>query len=202
MKYANLKLQEKINLLKSTLPTTFKITVVKVDLTQSTSQFMELQIRGEGGVDRIRNITDEQITNDLTNITGIAGVQVYGGQQKSIEVRLNQKACDAYGITMAQVTNLLNNNGKDKTFVGSVKEGSEKFFVDVTSEYTDVNDIGDIAVKQNGSVTLKDIAQIIFGVKEQTSYSRINGLEAVTVTLVNDTQANLIDLSHKTLSVN
>jgi len=50
-------------------------------------------------------------------------------------------------------------------------------------------------------VTLKDIAQIIFGVKEQTSYSRINGLEAVTVTLVNDTQANLIDLSHKTLSV-
>jgi multidrug efflux pump subunit AcrB/ABC-type multidrug transport system ATPase subunit len=201
MKYANLKLQEKINLLKSTLPTTFKITVVKVDLTQSTSQFMELQIRGEGGVDRIRNITDEQITNDLTNITGIAGVQVYGGQQKSIEVRLNEKACNAYGITMAQVTNLLNNNGKDKTFVGSVKEGTEKFFVNVTSEYTDVNDIGNITVKQKGSVTLKDIAQIIFGVKEQTSYSRINGLEAVTVTLVNDTQANLIDLSHKTLSV-
>ena len=111
-------------MLKPTLPTAFKITVVKVDLTQSTSQFMELQIRGEGGVDRIRNITDEQITNELENITGIAGVQVYGGQQKSIEVRLNEKACKAYGITMAQVTNLLNNNGKDKTFVGSVKEGS------------------------------------------------------------------------------
>ena len=48
MKYANLKLQEKINLVKGTLPTEFRITVVKVDLTQSTSQFMELQIRGEG----------------------------------------------------------------------------------------------------------------------------------------------------------
>jgi multidrug efflux pump subunit AcrB/ABC-type multidrug transport system ATPase subunit len=201
MKYANLKLQEKINLVKLSLPTEFRITVVKVDITQSISQFMELQIRGDGGVDRIRNITDEQITNDLQNITGIAGVQVYGGQQKSIEVRLNEKACKAYGITMAQVTNLLNNNGKDKTFVGSVKEGNNKFFVNVTSQYTDVNDIGNITVKQNGSVTLKDIAQIIFGVKEQTSYSRINGQEAVTVTLINDTQTNLIDLSHKTLNV-
>ena len=199
MKYANLKLQEKINLIKASLPTEFRITVVKVDLTQATSQFMELQIRGEGGIDRIRNVTDEQITPELENITGIAGVQVYGGQAKSIEIRLNEKACKAYGISMAQVTNLLNNNGKDKTFVGSVKEGNNKLFVHVTSEYTDVNDIGNIIVKQNGSVTLKDIAQIIFGVKEQTSYSRINGLEAVTATLINDNQVNLIELSHKTL---
>ena len=201
MKFANLKLQEKINLIKGTLPGEFRITVVKIDLTQVTSQFMELQIRGEGGIDRIRNITDMDISPELENITGIAGVQVYGGQAKSIEVRLNEKACKAYGITMAQVTNLLNNNGKDKTFVGSVKDGTNKLFVNVTSEYTDVNEIGNITVKQNGFVTLKDIAEIIFGVKEQTSYSRVNGLDAVTVTLVNDNQVNLIDLSHKTLDV-
>lgn len=201
MKYANLKLQEKINLVKTTLPAEFRITVVKIDITQIASQFMELQIRGEGGIDRIRNITDKEISPELENITGIAGVQVYGGQAKSIEVRLNEKACKAYGISMAQVTNLLNNNGKDKTFVGSVKEGTNKLFVNVTSEYTDVNEIGNIIVKQNGSVTLKDIADIIFGVKEQTSYSRVNGLDAVTVTLINDNQANLIDLSHKTLNV-
>jgi len=68
MKYANLKLQEKINMVKATLPTEFKISVVKIDLTQTTSQFMELQIRGEGGIDRIRNITDQEITPELENI--------------------------------------------------------------------------------------------------------------------------------------
>ena len=201
MKFANLKLQEKINLVKTSIPTEFRINVVKIDLTQITSQFMELQVRGEGGIDRIRNITDKEITPELENINGIAGVQVYGGQQKSIEIRLNEKACKAYGISMAQVTNLLNNNGKDKTFVGSVKDGNNRLFVNVSSEYTDIKDIGNIAVKQNGSITLKDIAQIFFGVKEQTSYSRVNGLDAVTVTLMNDNQSNLIDLSHKTLDI-
>jgi len=199
MKYANLKLQEKINQVKASLPTEFKISVVKIDLTQTTSQFVELQIRGSGGIDRIRNITDKEISPELENINGIAGVTVFGGQQKSIEIRLNEKACKAYGISMSQVTSLLNNNGTEKTFVGTVKEGTNKLFVNVTSDYTDVNDIGNIIVKQNGSVSLKDIATIFFGVKEQTSYSRINGLEAVTVTLVNDNQANLIDLSHKTI---
>ena len=35
-----------------------------------------------------------------------------------------------------------------------------------------------------------------FGVKEQNSYSRVNGLDAVTISLANDNQANLINLSH------
>jgi multidrug efflux pump subunit AcrB/ABC-type multidrug transport system ATPase subunit len=37
-------------------------------------------------------------------------------------------------------------------------------------------------------------------VKEVTNISRVNGMEAVTISLVNDTQTNLIDLSKKTLA--
>lgn len=200
LKYANLKLQEKIDAVKGTLPSEFVVNVIKIDLQQLTNQFMELQVRGEGGVDRIRNFADREITPDLENIDGIAGVQVYGGQENSIEVRLDERACKANGISMGQIRTLLNNNGASKAFVGRVVDGSNKYFVNVVSDYTNVRDIGNIVVKQNGPVLLKDIAQIFFGVKQQTSYSRVNGLDAVTISLVNDNQANLIDLSHKALA--
>jgi multidrug efflux pump subunit AcrB/ABC-type multidrug transport system ATPase subunit len=196
LKYANLKLQEKMDLIKSSIPTEFIINVVKLDIQQLTNQFMDLQVRGEGGIDRIRNIADREIKPEFENIDGIAGVQVFGGQENSIEVRLNEKACKAYGISMGQVRNLLNNNGKAKTFAGKIKEGSNELFVNVTSDYTDVQDIGSIIVKKDGPVLLRDVAEIFFGVKEQSSYSRVNGLDAVTITLINDNQANLIDLSH------
>ncbi len=88
-----------------------------------------------------------------------------------------------------------------KAFVGKVKDGNNGLFVNVTSEYTDVKEIGNIAVKRTGQLLLRDIAEIFFGVKEQTSYSRVNGLDAVTVSLINDTQSNLIDLSHKALNM-
>ncbi len=196
LKYANLKLQEKIDIVKSSIPAEFIINVIKIDLEQLTNQFMELQVRGEGGIDRIRNIADREIKPELENIDGIAGVQVYGGQENSIEIRLNENACKANGITMGQIRNLLNNNGANKTFAGKVTEGSNELFVNVTSEYTDVREIGNIIVKKSGPVLLRDVAEIFFGVKEQSSYSRVNGLDAVTITLVNDNQANLIDLSH------
>lgn len=199
LKYANLKLQEKINAVKSSIPSEFRINVIKIDLEKLTNQFMELQVRGEGGADRIRNVADREIKTELENIDGIAGVEVYGGQENSIEIRLNEKACKAYGITMGQVSALLNNNGTNKTFAGTVLDGKNKLFVNITSEYTDVNEIGSIIVKQDGPVLLRDISEIIFGVKEQSSYSRVNGLDAVTITLVNDNQANLIDLSHKAI---
>jgi multidrug efflux pump subunit AcrB/ABC-type multidrug transport system ATPase subunit len=200
LKYANLKLQEKIDIVKGSIPPEFIINVIKIDLEQLTNQFMELQVRGEGGIDRIRNIADREIKPEFENIDGIAGVQVYGGQENSIEIRLNEKACKANGISINQVRNLLNNNRANKTFAGKVVDGSNELFVNVTSEYTDVKEIGNIIVKSAGPVLLRDVAEIFFGVKEQSSYSRVNGLDAVTITLINDNQANLIDLSHAALS--
>jgi multidrug efflux pump subunit AcrB/ABC-type multidrug transport system ATPase subunit len=199
LKYANLKLQEKIDIVKSTIPADFFINVIKIDLKELTNRFIELQVRGEGGIDRIRNIADREIKPRFENINGIAGVQVFGGKENSIEIRLNEKACKANGISIGQVRTLLNNNGAKKAFVGKVYDGSNKLFVNVSSEYTDVKDIGNLIVKNSGPVLLKDVAEIIFGVKEQSSYSRVNGLDAVTISLANDNQANLIDLSHVTI---
>jgi multidrug efflux pump subunit AcrB/ABC-type multidrug transport system ATPase subunit len=199
LKYAHLKLQEKIDIVKNSLPEEFIINIMKVDTRLMTNQFMSLQVRGEGGVDRIRNIADRDIKTDLENIDGIAGVQVFGGKENSIEVRLNEKACKSLGITLSQVRSLLNNNSQDKTFVGKVVDGKDEFFVNVTSYYTDVKDIGSLIVKQDGPVLLRDIAEIFYGVKEETSYSRVNGLDAVSINLVNDNQANLIQLSHAAL---
>jgi len=200
LKYANLKLREKIDIVKNSIPEDFIINVYKLDLEQMNNQFMTLQVRGEGGVDRIRNIADREIVPRLENIDGIAGTRVYGGQENSIEVRLNEKACKANGITMGQIRMLLSNNGREKTFAGKVVDGGNELFVNITSEYTDIMDIGNIIVKQNGPVLLRDIAEIFYGVKERTSYSRTNGLEDVTINLVNDNQANLIKLSHNTVA--
>ena len=48
---------------------------------------------------------------------------------------------------------------------------------------------------------LKDVATVFFDMKEETSYSRVNGKDAVSVSLLADSQANLIQLSHRTVGV-
>jgi multidrug efflux pump subunit AcrB/ABC-type multidrug transport system ATPase subunit len=199
-KYAYLKLQEKVNEIQSSMPQNVRVNVAKVDLKQMNSQFMELQARGEGGIDRVRTIVDQDIKPDLENIDGIASVNVYGGKQKSIEIILDTKACEAYHITPGRIRSLLSQNSSSRTYVGNLKEKRVQYFVHVTAEYTKVEDIENLVVA-NGPILLKDVAEVRFGVKEETSYSRVNGKDAVTILLVNDSQANLIELSAATRKV-
>ena len=201
LKYSYLKLQEKVNMISGTIPDEFMVNIIRIDLEQMNTMFMDLQVRGEGGADRVRNVADKDIKPELENIDGIAGVEIYGGREKSIEVRLDQEACKAYGITLNRVTSAISGNNMDKTFAGRVIHGDKRLFVNVSAEYSDVTEIGNIVIKQEGPVLLKDIADIFFGIKEEDSFSRVNGLEAVTISLVYDNQMNIIDLSHNTLEV-
>lgn len=199
-KATSLKLEERMKEVSSTLPEDFTVRVQKVDMAMMANNFMTLQVRGSGGVDRVRNVVDEKITTELENIDGVAGVNVYGGREKAIEVRLDKEACKALNLNTARIASLLSGNAQERVFVGNVKESDSQFFVHVNSSYTKVSDLENIVVAP-GPVLLKDIATIFFDLKEETSFSRVNGKEAISVSLVNDAQANLIDLSHRTIAV-
>lgn len=125
-KYAYLKLQEKIENVKSSLPPEFIVNVLKIDTEQISNQFMDLEIRGSGGSNRIRNIVNNNIQNEIANIDGIASVEVFGGREKSIEIILNKEASESYGITPSQISSLINQNDKQRTFVGLVKSEDKK----------------------------------------------------------------------------
>ncbi|MDR3251691.1 MAG: efflux RND transporter permease subunit, partial [Tannerella sp.] len=150
--------------------------------------------------DRVRNIVDEEIISEFENIDGVAGVSVYGGREKAIEVRLDKDACKALNITTSSISGMLSRNNQEKVYVGNVREADGQFFVHVNSSYTVVSDIENLVVAP-GPVFLKDVATIFFDLKEETSYSRVNGKEAISVSLINDSQANLIELSHRTVEV-
>ena len=201
IKYAYLKLQEKVNTIKSSLSDDFFVNVIKIDTEQISNMFMSLQVRGSGGLDRIREIIDNKIVQELENVNGIANVEVFGGRQKSVEIILKKEVSEAYGITPSQIRSLIAQNSRSKTFLGQAYEKDKQYFVNLVAEYTDVKDLENIVVRRDGPILLKDVADVYVGLKEETSISRVNGKEAITIQLVRDRQVNLIQLSHTTRDV-
>lgn len=199
-KITALKLQEKINETAATLPEGFTVQIQKIDVSMLSGGFMSLQVRGSGGTDRVRNLVEKEIRPDLENIDGIASVNVYGGREKAIEVQLDPDACKALNLTPSTISSILTQNTQEKAFVGYATEPDGKYFVHVDSPYAEVSDLENIVVAP-GPILLKDIATIFFDKKEETSYSRVNGKDAVSVSLLADSQANLIQLSHRTTAV-
>jgi len=200
-KTVSLRLEEKMKEVTQNFSDDFTVRVQKADLTSiMNSAFMTLQVRGTGGVDRVRNIVDEEVTEQLENIDGIAGVNVFGGREKAIEIRLDKDACKALNLTTSRISQLINSNAQDKVYTGNVIDKNNQYFVHVTSSYSKVSDLENIVVA-SGPILLKDVATVFFDLKEETSYSRVNGKEAISISLISDSQANMIDLSHRTRKV-
>ena len=89
---AYIKLQESVNELVDSIGEEFNVQVVKVDTESLANIFMSLEIRGSGGLERIRSLADKSIIPELEQITGVALVQASGGTPESVEIVLGADA--------------------------------------------------------------------------------------------------------------
>ncbi|MEZ5358125.1 MAG: efflux RND transporter permease subunit [Candidatus Zixiibacteriota bacterium] len=200
-KYAYLKLQECVDNARADMGSDFFAMVLRIDTDQLSNQFMTLQARGEGSLDQIRNVIEDKVKNELENIDGIANVEVYGGQTRSIEILLDQDALNAHGLTTAQVRSTISGGRASRQYLGQAVEGRREFFVNLEADYTDIAHLEELVLKSEGPILLKHVAEIVDGTAEQETIARVNGQEAITITLMRDQQSNLIDLSHDTRDV-
>ena len=196
IKYVFLKLQQKIDAVKAQLPADLFVNVSKIDLQQLSNQFLELQVRGSGGTDRLRTIAEQEIRPAFENLDGIASISAFGGRQKNLEILLDKPACEPHNITLETVRSRLSQNSGSRTLAGYLYEGKRRYFIRTASEYTALKDIENI-VMAPGPILLRDVAKVSFGVDEGTSISRVNGKDAISMTATKASQANIIDLSHR-----
>ncbi|OGD11023.1 MAG: hypothetical protein A2Y86_00560 [Candidatus Aminicenantes bacterium RBG_13_62_12] len=201
LKYAYLKLQRCIAAVRAQIGDEFTASVSKSDSEQLSNRFLVFQARGEGNLDQIRAVVDEKIMPELTTIDGIASAEVYGGRSRSVEVRLDTEAMKSYGLTVGQVASKISEQSEKRLYLGQAEEGRKNYFVNLVSEYTALPDIGGLILKTPGPVLLRHIADISEGGAEQTTISRINGQEAVSISLQRSWEANLINLARRTRRV-
>ncbi len=198
LKMTTVKLQEKISSIRGDFPTDVNVNVQQANVNGISNQFMSLQVRGSGGVDRLRAIVDKDVVPRLESIDGIAGVTVYGGRVKSIEIRSNTEAMEALHISNSQISQALSQYNQERTFLGFISEPDRKYYVQLDANYDDVSQVENLVVAQ-GPIYLKNVATVFFDYKEETTISRVNGMDAISVSLVNSTGENLLDLSKRTL---
>ncbi|MFP4621601.1 MAG: efflux RND transporter permease subunit [Bacteroidales bacterium] len=195
--YAFNRLEQKIAAFQRENRDTYMVNLVKVDTDMSANRFMTIQARGEGDVDRIRNVVDQEILSDLLAIDGVGDATVQGGRERSVEVIFDEEACEAHNITPGRINNRINMFSNQRLFGGIVYDAEKRWVVSVSGEYTNISELGNIILDDDGRIRLSDVAEIYMGAKEQETISRVNGMEAITLTVYNDANVNEISLYHE-----
>ncbi len=185
--------REKVGGVRRTLPDQIDEPVTqRYDITASSVVYFSLasdqRPRGE-----IRKMANDVIKERLQQIDGVGDVGINGGSEREIQVRIDSRKLDAYGMTMDQILSTVNSANANVPG-GYVKEKGFEMIVRTLGQYKTVEEIGTIAVanQNNRVVYLKDVADVKDSFSEERTYARTDGTPSVVVSVQKQSGTNTV----------
>lgn len=133
----------------------------------------------------------------IQQLKGVAEITLLGGEEREIQVKVNQNKLKAYKVSLLQVVEAINRSGIDLP-AGKVQSNLENNTVRLTGKFTNIDDIKNVQVAMpipGSPVYVKNIAAVVDGIKETTSFSRYNGKAGIGLLLKKQGDANAVDVS-------
>ncbi len=133
----------------------------------------------------------------IQQLKGVAEITLLGGEEREIQVKVDQEKLKLYKVSMYQVTEAINRSGLDVPS-GKVQTTLVNNPVRLTGKFKSIEDISAVQVAMpipGSPVYVRDIASITDGIKEIVSLSRYNGVNGIGLLLKKQGDANAVDVS-------
>jgi HAE1 family hydrophobic/amphiphilic exporter-1 len=142
---------------------------------------------------RLRYVGEEVLKKDLESTDGVAAIQVNGGYEEEIEVRLDEGKLSLLGLDIDDVRSRLLRENVNQAG-GSLYESEARYLVRARNEFRGLDDIlATILTAHDGrNVTLADVAEVTRGHKRREVVTRFGGREAVELAVYKEGDANTV----------
>ncbi|MEZ5149108.1 MAG: efflux RND transporter permease subunit [Bacteroidales bacterium] len=133
----------------------------------------------------------------IQQLKGVAEITLLGGEEREIQVKVDQDKLRMYKLSLSQVVETINRSGIDLP-AGKVQSDEQNNSVRLIGKFATVDDIKNVQVAMlvpGSPVYVKDIAFVIDGVREIESVSRYNGTNGIGLLLKKQGDANAVDVS-------
>ncbi|MCL4533674.1 MAG: efflux RND transporter permease subunit [Bacteroidetes bacterium] len=188
--------ERRVNVVRASLPGDAKSPSV-MKFSMSDEPIMVAGVSWDGNPDGVYQLVDGVIRPKLEAVPGVSSVQLWGGREREIQVRIDRGKLDARGISLSQVTGALSAANLSVPG-GFVEDGDSQFSVRVYGLYQEIDQIGDLvlSVTPNGGVVrLGDVATVEDGFKKGTALSRIDGRDGIAILVQKQQTANTVSVS-------
>ena len=192
---ATLDISTRIKAIAGILPDEAEEPVVeKFDIT--AQPFMMIVAKSDLPSFQVRDIVDDQIARRLTQITGMANIDIIGGRTREIHLDVNPKDLIAHDLSLSRLAALVRGANFNSPS-GSISLGDKETSIRIVGEPEKSSQIGDIGIPLgNGRVVrLGNVARIVDGLAEERSRARYDGRESILMELIARPNANIVTLS-------
>jgi hydrophobic/amphiphilic exporter-1 (mainly G- bacteria), HAE1 family len=140
-------------------------------------------------------IVEEVIRRRMENVTGVATVNINGSSTREIQIEPDPAKLRARRIGVDQIINALRSDNIDAP-VGNITIGQSDKSVRVDARFKSVAEFSNLVVARRDGlqVKLSDIATIIDGNKEKTSFASIDGVRAISLDMLKVRGSNTVEV--------
>lgn len=192
---AALEVDRKVNSARSELPNEAKApSVIKAEY--AALPIMSLAVSGDLPLDEIFRIADDKIKPQLETIKGVAAVRIVGGLEREIQVKVDQDALRARGLSAQQVYAAVA-QGNLSMPAGNIDDGDRQYAVRYTGLFQTLDELRNVVVAATprGVVYLRDVAEVVDGYKDRVLLNRHNGREGVGLTVTKQANADTVQVA-------
>jgi len=161
----------------------------------STLPVMMIGINSSESFPGINKIIEDKIAQPLRQVPGVGAVFAIGGPQREILIKVDPKKLEAYNLTIPQIAQVLQSENLGLP-AGIIKVGMKEYNVRVPGEFRSIDEIKSTVIGnfQGALVYLRDVADVVDTIKEQTIDVKINNIPGVLLFIQKQATANTIEV--------
>ena len=144
MDFAMLNVRERMDNVRGSLPqSATRPVILRVD--PESEPVMTLSVVGGGDLWATKEFAETVFRRRLEQLDGVAQAAVAGGLDREIQVEVNPGAVDAYGLTLEQIANALEQANVSAPG-GTILQGRYRYPLRTLGEFRTVGEIGDVVI--------------------------------------------------------
>ena len=191
------KVKDKVDEAKNDLPSDLENDPSVFEVNISEMPIVVYSLAGTSGPRVLKEIADD-LKDDIEAVPGVLEVDVTGGQEREIRIEVDPDKLAYYRIPITSLQQAVRSENQN-TSGGAITLGDGRYQLKVPGEFETPEEILSLVVATHSGnpIYLKDVATVVDGIKEEASRSRLNGVDAVNISVKKRVGENIIFISDK-----
>ncbi len=165
----------------------------------SMQPILILTLSGPMSLADLRRLAEDEISQQIERLPGVASVDVAGGQEREIHVTVDPSRLSALGLDISAILGAIYQDNTQEPG-GSIEQGRMDFSIQAEGRYQTVAEIGEVMIAQKTGlqgtqiIRLKDVAQIKDGFEESQRIIEVNGKPSIWLQVRKQSGANTVEV--------
>ncbi len=172
----------------------------------SSNSFMYFRVAPLDGnprgldMDMMRDFVSDNVRTRMETVPGVSSVEVWGGADRQVQIRVNPAALAERGLTVADVRAALRARNRDVTG-GELDSGKRSYLLRTVGRFDDLEALSRMILARRGSAVIRlgDVATVALDHFEIQREAFVNGKPVLFLAVNRELGSNVIDIKNAML---